>query len=270
MAISFEEIGHEYTSNDGENINWLSVTAFIAKFKGKFDALAQAKKSSKNKYSKWYKMDPLQIVAIWEAETTRAITLGNWYHGQREKDILDFQTIERNGVVIPIIKPINKNGVKLAPDQKLKDGMYPEHMVYLKSLGLCGQSDLVEIVNGTVNITDYKTNKEIRHTGYTNWEGITSKMYNPISHLDDCHINHYNLQLSIYAYIIKKHNPQLNIGKLTIQHVTFKETGKDENGYPLTEMKNGEPVIDEIKMYDLPYLKDEVISLVMWLKDNLC
>jgi hypothetical protein len=35
-------------------------------------------------------------------------------------------------------------------------------------------------------------------------------------------------------------------------------------------MKNGEPVIDEIKMYDLPYLKDEVISLVMWLKDNLC
>ena len=28
-------------------------------------------------------------------------------------------------------------------------------------------------------------------------------MYNPISHLDDCNLNHYNLQLSIYMYIIK-------------------------------------------------------------------
>ena len=29
------------------------------------------------------------------------------------------------------------------------------------------------------------------------------------------------LQLSLYAYIIKKHNPKLKIGKLQIQHVTI-------------------------------------------------
>ena len=34
-------------------------------------------------------------------------------------------------------------------------------------------------------------------------------MYKPVNHLDDCNLNHYNLQLSIYAYIIKKHNPKL-------------------------------------------------------------
>jgi len=268
MAITFKEQGHEYNSNDGDNIDWLSVTSFIAKFKQKFDSLPIAKKSAKNKKSKWYGMDPNEIVKIWDSEAFRATTLGNWYHNQRERDILDFKTIERNGIVIPIIKPIILDGLKLAPEQKLNNGMYPEHMVYLKSLSLCGQSDLVEIIDDTIHITDYKTNKEIKETGYTNWEGITSKMYNPISHLDDCHLNHYNLQLSIYAYIIKKHNPHFKIGKLIIQHVKFKQTGVDENGYPITEVLNGEPVIDEIKMYDLPYLKEEVISLIMWLKDN--
>ena len=170
---------------------------------------------------------------------------------------------------MPIVKPIVKdNGVKIAPEQKLQDGVYPEHFVYLKSLGLCGQADLVEIVNGEINITDYKTNKEIKESGFTNWEGITSKMYNPVGHLDDCNLNHYNLQLSIYAYIIKKHNPKLKIGKLTIQHVKFKQIGTDKNGYPINEHVDGEPVIEEIKMYNLPYLKDEVNSLSMWFKDN--
>ena len=268
MAISFKEEGHIYQSTDGEDIKWLSVTSFIGMFKPKFDQLSQAKKSAKNKHSKWYGMDPAEIVKAWEAETDRAIKLGNWYHSQREADILDFKTIERDGIEIPIIKPVIEDGVKIAPNQKLTDGMYPEHLVYLKSAGLCGQADLVEIIYGTINITDYKTNKEIKESGFTNWEGITSKMYHPISHLDDCNLNHYNLQLSIYAYIIKKHNPTFNIGRLTIQHVKFKQIGTDSKGYPINEHVNGEPVIEDIKMYNLPYLKDEVTSLIMWLKDK--
>jgi hypothetical protein len=150
----------------------------------------------------------------------------------------------------------------------LSNGVYPEHLVYLKSVGLCGQADVVEIVDGYININDYKTNKEIKEKGYTNWEGITSKMFKPVNHLDDCNLMHYSLQLSIYAYIIKKHNPSLKIGKLTIQHVKFKQIGEDVNGYPINEHYNGEPILDEIKMYEVPYLKDEVNSLIMWLKDN--
>ena len=95
-------------------------------------------------------------------------------------------------------------GVKIASDQKLEPGVYPEHLAYLKSAAICGQADLVTIVNGKVNITDYKTNKEIKEKGFTNWEGITSKMYKPLSHLDDCNLNHYNIQLSIYMYIYIK------------------------------------------------------------------
>lgn len=268
MALQFKEEGHIYESIDKDEIKWMSVTSLIGLLKPKFDAEEQAKKSSKNKRSKWYGMTPKEILEAWENESNRAIKLGNFYHNQRESDLLDFKTIERDGIEVPIIKPIfdEKTGAKIAPEQKIEDGVYPEHMVYLKSAKLCGQADLVEIIDGTINITDYKTNKEIKETGFTNWEGITSKMYNPVSHLDDCNLNHYNLQLSIYAYIIKKHNPKLKIGKLQIQHVKFKQIGEDKNGYPINEHINGEPVLDEILMYDLPYLKNEVISIINWLK----
>ncbi len=267
MAIVFKEEGHTYESNDQDQIDWVSVTSLVGKFKEPFDGKTIAKKSSKNKRSKWYGMTPNEILDAWENEKNRAIKLGNWYHNQREADMLELDTIQREGVEVPIIKPLVKeNGNKLAPEQKLSDGLYPEHLVYLKSAKLCGQADVVEVVNGVININDYKTNKEIKEKGFTNWEGITKKLYNPVSHLDDCNLSHYNLQLSIYAYIIKKHNPKLKIGKLTIQHVKFKQLGEDKNGYPINEHVNGEPVLDEIIMYDLPYLKNEVISIINWLK----
>ena len=270
MAVIFKEEGHVYESNDKDKINWTSVTSFIGMFKPKFDRNGQAKKSSKNKRSKWYGMTPDAIKKAWDNETERAIDLGNWYHNQREENILEFKTIERDGVEVPIIRPlINNDGIKIAPNQKLKNGAYPELFVYLKSLGLCGQADLVSIVDGVINILDYKTNKEIKEKGFTNWEGITSKMFNPISHLDECNLNHYNLQMSLYAYIIKKHNPKLKIGKLQIQHVSFEKEGENKFGYPITKYNDqDEPVIKKIKMYNLPYLKDEINSLVMWLKDN--
>ncbi len=274
MAVIFKEDGHVYESlNENlekDKIKWTSVTSFIGMFKPIFDRDGIAKKSSKNKRSKWYGMKPKEIIAAWNSETERAIELGNWYHNQREENILEFKTIERDGVEVPIIRPIVDNaGIKIAPEQKLKNGAYPELFVYLKSLGLCGQADLVSIVDGVINILDYKTNKEIKEKGYTNWEGITSKMFNPISHLDECNLNHYNLQMSLYAYIIKKHNPKLKVGKLQIQHVSFEKEGENKFGYPITKYNDqGEPIIKEIKMYNLPYLKDEINSLVMWLKDN--
>jgi len=273
MTVIFKEKGHTYESLnkdlEKDDFKWTSVTSFVGMFKPKFNAKAQAKKSCKNKRSKWYGMTEKEILNAWDGETQRAIKLGNWYHNQREENICEFNTIERDGVEVPIIRPIiDQTGTKIAPEQKLKDGVYPEHFVYLKSLGICGQADLVTIVNNKINILDYKTNKEIKEKGFTNWEGITSKMYNPVNHLDDCNLNHYNLQLSLYAYVIKKHNPKLKIGKLQIQHVKFKKIGEDKFGYPINEMKDGEPIIENIKMYELPYLKDDVMNLIKWLKDN--
>lgn len=268
MSLIFKPEKHQYVSIGDENIEWTSVTSFLSKFKQPFDADTIAAKSSKSKKSKWYGMTPEEIKTAWKAESTRATDLGTWYHNCREADICGLATIEREGVQIPIFKPIEQDGVKMAPEQKLKEGVYPEHLVYLKSAGLCGQSDLVEVVNGKVNITDYKTNKEIKTEGYVNWEGKKQMMNPPVSHLDDCHFMHYALQLSLYLYMILKHNPRLSPGKLTIHHIIFEEAGRDKFDNPITALDtNGDPVVLDVVQYDLPYLKQEVITLINYWKD---
>lgn len=268
--IRFTPHNHKYTSIKPEDEReWLSVTSLISKFKQHFDADKIAEKSSKNKKSKWYGMTPEDIKEAWKNEANRATTLGTWYHNQRESDICEIGTMERHGTTVPVFKPIEVEGVKYSPEQKLKDGVYPEHMVYLKSAGICGQSDLVEVVDGMVHITDYKTNKEIKTEGYVNWEGISQKMLAPLSHLDDCHLNHYAIQLSLYMYIILKHNPRLKPGTLTIHHILFQEAGRDKFDNPIAALDDqGNPIVLDIVQYDLPYLKKEAISIIHWLEDN--
>ena len=271
MSIIFNAEEHSYKSlNPEENINWVSVTTVVSSLKKPFDAKAVAQSVSKKKNSKWYGIDPVIIQQIWDNEGNRSTTDGTWYHNQREDDLCSFASIEREGVTVPVFKPSGENaGVRTAPSQKLEPGVYPEHMVYLKSAGVCGQSDLVEVVNGKVNIIDYKTNKEIKMKGFTNWEGITEKMLLPVNNLDDCHFNHYALQLSIYMYIILKHNPKLKPGKIFIHHVKFEIEREDNWGYPIGKKdENGNPIVKEVIVIPIPYLVDEVQAVIHYMKDN--
>jgi hypothetical protein len=269
MTVIFKPKNHKYESiGPDESIEWTSVTSFISKYKKPFDAKSIAERSSKSKKSKWYGMTVEDILQAWENESNRAIDQGNWYHNQREADLLELNTIERHGCILPIIRPLINDDIKYAPSQKLVEGMYPEHFVYLKSAGVCGQSDLVEVAKGFVNITDYKTNKEIKKESYVNWEGVSQKMSAPVSHLDDCNFWHYALQLSTYMYIILKHNPKLKPGKITIHHVLFYTEGNDKFGNPITKLDDqGEPLVKKIVPYDLPYLKAEVINLIKHKQD---
>jgi hypothetical protein len=269
MSLIFKPEHHEYISTDNPNADWISVTTFTNFFKQPFDAAETAKKSAKRKGSPWYGLSQEEILSAWSTEGKRATDLGSWYHDQREKDLCELNTIERFNKPLPIIRSIEVDGVKHAPDQKLDDGIYPEHFVYLNSSYLCGQSDYVEVIDGYVHINDYKTNKEIKTEGYTNWEGIKQKMQPPIAHLEDCHINHYALQLSMYMYMILKHNPHLKPGNITISHIMFEEAGKNQYNYPITALnEQGDPILKDIQVYKLPYLKEEILLLINWLKTN--
>jgi len=245
--VRFEEKEHVYKSDN--NINWTSVTTFIGLFKEKFDALSAAKKTIKNKNSKWYKMTVEDVLKAWEEENKKSLELGNWYHKKKEEELISKEKIERDGVSLNIIKPVVRNGIKYSINQELKEGIYPEHIIYMESIGLCGQSDLVEIVNNKINVYDYKTNKEIKIKSFVNWEGKSQKMKPPLSHLDDCNFNHYALQLSFYAFMIKKHNPKLTVNKLQLHHIKFNDS-------------------EEVVNYDLPYLKNEIENLVIFAKNN--
>ena len=128
---------------------------------------------------------------------------------------------------------------------------------------------MVEVIKDTVNIIDYKTNKEIKTTGFTNWEKITQKMTGPCAHLDDCNFNHYSLQLSIYMYIILKHNPRYKPGKMFLHHVIFEKESEDKFGNPIPKKdSSGDPIVKTVVPYDVPYLKSEVIAMINHLKEN--
>ena len=269
--LLFHPDNHSYVSIDvNEQIDWTSVTTLVSYFKKPFDSKSIAGKVAKSKKSKWFGMTPEKIMEIWGSESKRATDLGTWYHNQREQDLLECKVITRHNAPLQVFAPVvDQNGVKTATDQKLIDGIYPEHLVYLKSIGICGQSDLVEIIDNKVYITDYKTNKEIKMTSFVNWEGFSQKMNHPLSHLDDCNYYHYALQLSIYMYMIIKHNPKFKAGDLIIHHVMFENDSEDEFGYPVTKRTStGEPIVKEVIQYKLPYLKEEVIDLFNWLKMN--
>jgi hypothetical protein len=270
MSVIFQSQNHKYQSLDpNERIDWVSVTSFVGQFKQKFDPVAQSIKSSQNKRSKWYGIEPKKIQEIWAGEGDRAVSAGSWYHDERESDITSIETIQRSGVAVPIIKPIWEGKTKYAPNQRLTEGIYPEHFVYLKSAGVCGQSDRVEVVKGIVDVIDYKTNKEIKKNSFVNWEGKSQKMTGPLEHLDDCNFNHYALQLSTYMYIILKHNPQYKPGKQMLHHVIFEKEGEDEFGYPIAKKDDkGNPIVKTVVPYEVPYLKSEVIAMIDHIKNN--
>lgn len=264
--LKFIQDGHIYESDI--NKEWISVTTLISQFHEKFDKIAQARKVSNKRSSKWYGMNPNDIVEIWDRETLRSTTLGTWYHDQREQESLASSTIIINDKIVPIIKPIYDGEIKIASSQKLSDGIYPEIMLFLNSVGLCGQSDRVDIIDGVVNIHDYKSNKSIDKESFTFYDGTKKMMFKPISHLQDCNYVHYNLQLSIYMYMILKHNPGLKPGKLTIHHVTFEEEGRDKFDYPIHKLVDGVPVVKDVIPYEMPYLRREVLLIMDWLMKN--
>ena len=270
MTVIFKPENHLYQSLDpDERINWLSVTKFVGLFKQKFDPIAVSIKCSKNKKSKWYGFTPEEIQGHWAHETDRAVTAGTFYHDQRESDLIEVDTIERSGRPIPIIKPIYLDGIKHSPIQRLTEGIYPEHFVYLKSAGICGQSDRVEVVKDTVDVIDYKTNKEIKKESFKSWDGVSQKMSGPITHLDDCNFNHYALQLSTYMYMILKHNPRYKPGKMALHHVIFEKDGEDKFGNPiLCKDANDKPIVKTVIPYEVPYLKSEVINMIKYIQDN--
>ena len=59
----------------------------------------------------------------------------------------------------------------------------------------------------------------------------------PLNDLEDCNYNHYQLQLSLYAYILQKLNPEFNIRSLKIVHIA----------------RDGKQTV-----YELKYLKDDI------------
>ena len=95
-------------------------------------------------------------------------------------------------------------------------------------------------------IVTHNTNKKIETKSFFNSKTKTSvKMKYPLNNLDDVNYWHYALQLSTYAWMIQKKNPEFEIEDLVLVHFDHS---------------------DNMTVYHLPYLKDEVIRMLSFYK----
>jgi 5-hydroxyisourate hydrolase-like protein (transthyretin family) len=95
-------------------------------------------------------------------------------------------------------------------------------------------------------IVTHNTNKKIETKSYFDSKTKSSvKMKYPLNNLDECNYSHYNLQLSTYAWMIQKLNPDFIIDDLVLVHF-------DHN--------------DNMTVYHMPYLKTEVEKMLAFYK----
>ena len=132
----------------------------------------------------------------------------------------------------------------------IENGVYPEYLISRVSedgkLRIAGQIDLLVKKGNKIIIADWKTNKKIETKSFFNQKTKTSiKMKFPLNNLDDVNYWHYTLQLSTYAWMIQKLNPEFEIEDLILIHFDHS---------------------DNITIYHLPYLKDEVIKMLAHFK----
>lgn len=136
------------------------------------------------------------------------------------------------------------------PELDLEYGVYPEYLIYRESddgiLRIAGQVDLIVKQGNEITIIDHKTNKKIdQKSGYNTTTRSNVKMKYPLNTLDDCNFYHYTMQLSTYAWMLQKINPNFVIKDLILNHY-------DHNG--------------NNTLYHCDYLKTEVERMLCFYK----
>ncbi len=180
-----------------------------------------------------------EVLDQWSDKRDVATHRGNVYHRQREHKAikLGFETNAFDGVDYPInydllIKQFNydpqdgkfdnvkeglcwhmdnhKEKFAISTDyfKDLEDGFYPELIIYDEATGICGTADriFIKTIFGErfVDVDDYKTNAVIdKKSFYIRGKGY-KMMKPPLEHLMDCKHIRYQLQVSIYAYMLEK------------------------------------------------------------------
>ena len=277
--VCFNEKNHIYWNEDN-NEKYISVTTLIERFGQPFDkefwsaykalekllpsdSWKMEKKSLLNSHrfnkeildvydirQKDFNKAQQDILDEWDKTNREACERGTKIHAQLEKSMYKMGndvSLKKFGVGGKFI--CDKDRTTL----DLENGVYPEYLIYRTSddglLKIAGQIDLLVKNGNEIIVIDYKTNKEIKqHSGFDTQSRQTAKMLYPLNNLEDCNYMHYTLQLSTYAWMIQKLNPEFIIKDLILVHF-------DHN--------NNQTI------YHLDYLKKEVESMLRWHKQQV-
>lgn len=271
--VGFLEGPHKYVNLKDSSIEYISVTTLIEGYGKEFDKefvsaykalerLIPANEWKKEKGGIWksHKIpeDFLEVHGITKEElnATQQTILDEWEETNRiacERGTKIHAQLENSFYNAGSNITLKKFGIggkfeckKNYSDLDLDYGLYPEYLIYYDNpkidLHLAGQIDLIVKNGNDIYIIDHKTNKKIDLKGFYNGATRTSdKMKYPLGHLDECNYNHYQLQLSTYAWMLQKLNPDFVIKDLILNH--YDHDGKNT-------------------LYHCTYLKDDVEKML--------
>lgn len=143
-------------------------------------------------------------------------------------------------------------------------GKYPELIIYSEYYKVAGKVDLPEFYEDrTFTIDDYKTDKEITFVPTAYFDKRLGrkeirKFLFPINHLADTNWNKYQLQISIYAFILEMYGYTFKGGK--IQHVIVE---RDKKGQFILDDEN-KPIIKNIDCHEIKYMKTEAEKILKY------
>jgi len=234
-TVHFDERAHRYTVA-GKSLT--SVTKWTGSFFPAFDAKRIAKS-----YAAKRGLQVPDVLADWKQAGIRGSTLGTIVHRYAECEFnnlpfdrpayLDyeeyFQAVDR--VVAKLLRRFWLIGAEV--------------IVFSPSLGLAGTVDLLmrDPENKDVLIFDWKTNKTI-----TTQNSYNQFALSPISHLDDCHLAKYSLQLNTYKRIIQTEDYYPDNYRMALIHL--------EN--------DGEGTVTD-KWFKVRDMDDEIDSMIEWI-----
>lgn len=275
--ICFREEDHKYFDASNLDRQFVSVTTMIHKFTQPFDqefwsaykalekllpsdewAIEKKSLLSSKKFDKAllelhgiteldFNKEQQGILDAWAEENRKSCERGTKIHAELENSFYNKGTdIDLRKYQIGGTFECRKDYT----DLDMEHGVYPEYLIHYISkdgkFAIAGQIDLLVKNGNHIIIGDWKTNKEIKTKGFFNKTTKSStKMQFPLNNLDDVNYNHYNLQLSTYAWMIQKLNPEFVIDDLVLVHFDHS---------------------DNMTVYHMPYLKDDVVRMLSYYK----
>ena len=278
--IAFEEKAHRYWDVTDPSKKFTSVTTIIEKFGQPFDkefwsaykalekllsadawkiekpSLLKSKKFDKSLLELHdisendFNREQQAILDSWDEENRKSCERGTKIHADfensfyKKKKNIDISKFQIGGKF---------ECRKDYTDLDLENAVYPEYLIHRVSpdgkLCIAGQIDLLVKKGNNIIVGDYKTNKEIKMKSFFDSKTKSSvKMKFPLNNLDDTNYWHYCLQLSTYAWMLQKVNPDFIIEDLVMIHIDHK---------------------DKMTIYHLPYLKNEVEKMLAFYKKQV-
>jgi hypothetical protein len=228
--MRFIEETHKYTE---DNLDYIPVTYFLKSFQPWVDWDKEAEKKAKK-----LGLTKEELLKQWDEKKNKAAERGTAFHKIMEDMYLNSKEIVVDNTACPVSAVATVDGVKEDTSMKLQDNtVYTEKMIWSPKYRICGTADLVEVINGKINVKDYKTNEKLDWEGWKHPILGTKRLKMPVSHLDDCNGSIYTLQINTYMYMLLQQNRHLKIGDMKILHVAFTEDGHNIVEHPVRNMQ---------------------------------